>query len=71
MLSKLKQNYQSQQKNHLKSLNVVKDISNWQTNDCIYVLWFVLSDQESHVRKFIKANLLKAEITENRCEQVK
>jgi hypothetical protein len=71
MLSKLKQNYQSQQKNHLKSLNVVKDISNWQTNDCIYVLWFVLSDQESHVSKFIKANLLKAEITENRCEQVK
>jgi hypothetical protein len=30
---------------------IVKDIPNWQTNDCIYVLWFVLSDQESHVKK--------------------
>jgi hypothetical protein len=34
-------------------------------------LSFVLSDQESHVKKIIKADLLKAEITENRCEQVK
>jgi hypothetical protein len=94
MLSKLKQNYQSQQKKSFKELEYIlqgklitarltcpsdfkgswaidKDIPNWQTNDCIYVLWFVLSEQESHVNKSIKADLLKAEITENRCEQVK
>jgi hypothetical protein len=38
---------------------IVKDIANWQTNDCIYVLWFVLSDQE---QIYWKLKLLKIDV---------